>query len=112
MEAREIEKLRNRGMTVPTAGGDEGVRITAQCRRLFGDQSRQERRLALEAWGQDLELRIATHGGQIVPGSLSVTGQTIDVIVPIESLPSLEADLSSSDIRVDFPVNMQIVQGP
>lgn len=112
METRDIEKLRDRGLTVPTAGGDEGVRITAQCRRLFGDQSRQERREALEAWEHDLERQLATHGGQIVPGSLSVAGQTIEAIVPIESLTSLKADLSASDVRVDIPVPTQVIQKP
>jgi hypothetical protein len=46
---------------------------------------------------------------EIVPGSLSIAGQTIEAIVPIANLPSAEAELAQENVRVDLVTSRQVV---
>jgi len=72
-------------------------------------QSRQERKAILEDWQNSIGQALARHGGEIVPGSLSIAGQTIEAIVPIANLPSAEAELAQENVRVDLVTSRQVV---
>ena len=109
IDHRAIEKLRPRSETASTSSGAEAVRITAQCRRPLIAQSRQERKAILEDWQNSIGQALARHGGEIVPGSLSIAGQTIEAIVPIANLPSAEAELAQENVRVDLVTSRQVV---
>lgn len=99
--APEIDKLRRLGMVETGPTGTELVRVTAQLRQLLGPVSRDERRAQLQAFESAMGRYLARHGGSIVPDSLSVLGQTLEALVPVDRLPALEAELDDK-VRLDL----------
>lgn len=107
----DLDKLHQRGLTEQTSRGEQGVRLTAQCRAPLFDHSRQERRAILESWQKTLQDRLTNYRAELVPDSLSVLGQTVEVIVPLETLQSAEADIAGDGIRLDPVLPRQVTAG-
>jgi hypothetical protein len=112
MEPGDLDKLRRLGLTGKTASGQETVRVTAQHRKSLLGQSREQRRAILEGWQQEIGRMLAPHGGEIVPNSLSVAGQTVEAVVPVEKLDKIEHDLTKGDVRLDLIVPRQATVKP
>jgi hypothetical protein len=112
MERPDLDKLRRLGLTEKTPSGEEAVRVTAQHRKPLIDHSRQERRDILETWQEEIGQTLARYGGEIVPDSLSVLGQTVEAIVPVEKLATIETDLTKGDVRIDVIVPRQVTPKP
>lgn len=110
MDRREVEKMRQRGLTRSTSAGVEAIHITAQFRDSLTEMSRQERRAVLEGWEQELRERLKTYGGEIIPNSLSITAQTVEALVPVDSITSTEKELVRHNMRIDFPVPHQVTE--
>ncbi|NLD69777.1 MAG: hypothetical protein GX644_13315 [Limnobacter sp.] len=98
----EIEKLRRLGLVERLPDGAEAVRLTVQCRRPVAGQSRERWRDALLDWQRDIGRRLADHGGCLVQDSLSVSGQTVEAIVPVDELPAVCNAMAGCDARVDL----------
>lgn len=109
MDRQELDKLRRLGLTETTTLGAKGVRISAQHQRSLPATTRPDRRKTLQAWAEGLNARVAGYGGEVVPGSLSIAGQTVEAIVPIDSIEVIEHDLAKEDIRIDLVVPRQVV---
>ena len=109
VELDKIEKMRRLGLTDRTSAGAEAVRVTAQCRGALAGHSRESWRSTLQAWERDVERKLASHGGELVKGSLSITGQTVEAIVPVDELPSIVDEMTDSNVRLDVVVPRQIV---
>src|SRR5262245_25394917 len=112
MERGDLDKLRRLGLTGKTPSGQETVRVTAQHRKPLADQSREQRRNILETWQQEIGRMLAPHGGEIVPNSLSVLGQTVEAVVPVDKLDSIESDLTKRDVRLDLILPRQATNKP
>ncbi|SPO65039.1 hypothetical protein [Pseudomonas sp. JV241A] len=110
VETREIEKLRQLGLTEHTSAGVEAVRVTAQCRRSAVGFTRDKWRSALLDWESEIEQQLASHGGELIQGSLSVSGQTVEAVVPIVELSSVVAEMADSDVRIDIVTPRQVVE--
>ncbi|KJJ99593.1 MULTISPECIES: hypothetical protein [Pseudomonas] len=110
VETREIEKLRQLGLTEQTSAGVEAVRVTAQCRLSAAGYTRDKWRSALLDWECGIEQQLASHGAELVPGSLSVSGQTVEVVVPIDQLSSVVAEMADADVRIDIVTPHQVVE--
>lgn len=98
----EIEKLRRLGLTELTSAGLEAVRVTAQNRRRIGGKSRESLRTMLQAWETELDHKLMRHGGEVVVGSLSIAGQTVEAVVPIVELDSVSEEMIEADVRLDL----------
>lgn len=105
------DKLHRRGLTERTSRGEQRVRLTAQCPAPLLDHSRQERRAVLESWQKTLQDRLANYRAELVPDSLSVLGQTVEVIVPLATLQSAEADIAGDEIRLEPVLPRQVTAG-
>lgn len=108
MEQHDLKKIRDLGLTERTSQGREGVRVTAQCRHTLEGQLEQ-RKQALEAWINSVAQKFARHGGEVVPDSLSVLGQTVEAIIPVDAVEDVEADVATDDIRLDLVVPRRIL---
>jgi hypothetical protein len=109
-DRRDIEKLRRLDLTESTSSGAEAVRLTAQYRQPLAGQSREQRRAVLQTWQDELAQTLARHGGEIVPGSLSLAGQTVEAIVPVEKVSSAEAELAAENVRIDLVTPRQVIE--
>lgn len=109
MDRKEIDKLRALGLTEETAAGKEAVRVSLQLRRKLFDKTLDERRLVLQAWQQQIGASLMRRGAELVPDSLSITGQSIEAVVPVEQCTEIEADMDSGECRIDLIVPRQVV---
>ena len=66
----------------------------------------------MQTWERELGEKLSAHGGEVVPHSLSVAGQTVEAIVPIDSLPSVAAEMESGDVRLDVVAPRQVLDNP
>ena len=98
----EIEKMRRLGLVERTPDGAEAVRLTVQCRSSAAGQSRENWRETLLDWQRDIGRRLADHGASLVHGSLSVSGQTVEAIVPLDELPAVCEVMAGCGARVDL----------
>ena len=103
----EIEKMRRLGLVERTPDGVEAVRLTVQCRWSAAGHSRQSWRETLLDWQQDIGRRLADHGACLVQDSLSVSGQTVEAIVPVDELPAVCETMDDCGARVDLLVPRQ-----
>ena len=98
----EIEEMRRLGLTERTEGGEEAVRVSVQCRRAACGHSREGWRGVLQEWEREVGQALARHGAQLVQGSLSVSGQTVEALVPVGELTAICDEMARRDARVDL----------
>ena len=106
----EIAKMRRLGLVERTPDGAEAVRLTVQCRRSAAGQSRQSWREMLLDWQRDIGRRLADHGASLVQGSLSLSAQTVEAIVPVDELPAVCESMDDCGARVDLLVPRQAAE--
>lgn len=102
IDVDKIEKLRVRGLVERTSDGLEAVRVTAQCRLAFDKTDYAALRETMQQWEKSIAAKFARHGGEVVPGSLSVAGQTIELLVPAKTLASIDRELDKEGVRLDL----------
>jgi uncharacterized protein HemX len=100
IDQNEIDKLRKLGATVQLDDGGEGVRLTAQFRGTPESRDRQAWKSTLEEWERHLSDKMKPFGGHMVDGSLSLSGQTVELVVPVKDLEAAVRKLSDDDIGV------------
>ena len=98
----KIEKLRARGLVDRTSEGLEAVRVTAQCRLAFDKTDYAASRQTMQQWENSIAAKFARHGGEVVPGSLSVAGQTVEFLLPPNKLAFIERELDADGVRLDL----------
>jgi len=106
----DIEKLRRLGLTEISSQGEQAIRLTAQCRVSMFERGRHERRVLLEEWKSGLEKKLHAFRSDVVPNSLSLTAQTVELVVPINEVQAVDSALSADDVRVDILIPKQVVQ--
>jgi hypothetical protein len=109
MDNHIIEKMRRLGLTEQNASGAETLRLSAQLKAPLFNRDRQQRQDLLDKWQNQLQQKLEKHGGEVIPNSLSLTGQTVDIRVPVESLEAAEQEMSSEDTRLDPILPRQVV---
>ena len=100
IDRRAIEKLRRLGMTESLADGAEAVRVTAQYSGRPSSPNRKAWTERLTSWERQIADDAGRMGAELVEGSLSVSGQTVELLVPITRLESLRCALERDEVRV------------
>ncbi len=106
---RDLEKLRERGLLEPDGAGAGCVRLSVQYAQRLAGKTRAERREVLGCWAEEVGRTLARHGGEVVPDSLSIAGQTVEAVVPVEEYPRVEAELAGRGERADLVVPRRVV---
>ena len=105
----EIEKMRRLGLTERSADGVETVRISIQCRQTAAGHTRDSWCGVLQAWEREVDRTLAPHGGRVVRDSLSVSGQTVEAVVPVAELPAVFEEMGQRDARVDLMRERRVI---
>lgn len=99
---KQIAKLRAHGLIERTRGGEEAVRVTAQNRTPFKNGDYAGLRKAMQEWEKSITATLVKHGADVVPGSLSVLGQTIELLVPAKDVVSINREFAKEEVRLDL----------
>lgn len=108
MDAKVIEQLRRNQSLHTLADGREAVDVTLQFTGRVPALSRPERKAWLSARFSRVDQRLGRRIG-VKPGSLSVSGQTIEAVVPVDELDQVEAQLAHDEFRLDVMVPTQVL---
>jgi hypothetical protein len=109
MQPLELSKLRRLALTERTSRGEEAVRVSVQSQANMTAENRESRRRVLEAWQLDLADKLRPFRGEVVPDSLSLTAQTVEVNVPVEMFDAVRMITEAEHLRLDFVTRRQAV---
>lgn len=111
MDATDVAKhLRDRGQLRTLPSGSEVIPASIMWpRRLEG--SRDERRQVLRQALEDVVARMTQAAPEVTVdwGTMSVSGQTVDALLPVHTYDALRADLEQDGVRVDPLIDRQVV---
>ena len=93
-------RLAARGLVVPDSSGRDAVRVYLQYMPDIGGASRTERRTALRDRFDSLAGNRAGDEVELDPKSLSVSGQTIEALVPVDRFDEVASELAGDDVNV------------
>jgi hypothetical protein len=100
IDPKDIDRLRKLGATEQLQGGVEGVRLTAQFRGTPASRDRRAWKSELEQWERHLSDEVKKFGAHTVDGSLSMSGQTVELVVPVKDLEAAVRKLAEDDVDV------------
>ena len=109
MDKNVIRKLRDLGALSRTSTGEEGVRVSLHYKPRLDEPSRSARREILQSAFGKVASEVHSRGLECDLGSLSVSGQTVEAVLPVRDYESLVDELERKDIRVDALLDQQIV---
>jgi hypothetical protein len=109
MNSKVLEKLYKLGAVDKLANGQEGVRVSLMCNSTLPRTSRSARRNILQQRFGDVANDILPDGAEIDLNSLSVSGQTVEAVLPIDNYDRIAEKLKQQDIRVDLLTNEQVL---
>lgn len=98
----EIARLRQLGLTERRPGGAEVIRCSVQFRRRPSGHSRAAWRRIIAGWEADIARVVSDAGGALVPGSFSLTGQLVEVLVPVDALAQVRDEIDARHGRIDI----------
>ncbi len=110
MDPEKLEKLRRAHAVRRLPDGREGVSVTIQYRGEMPAVPRTARREWLEHEIARVVRSVECEGAVVVPESVSVSGQTMEAIVPAGELENLESRLAAANCRMDVNVRRQVIQ--
>jgi hypothetical protein len=108
MDAKVVEKLRRNQSLHELPDGREGLDVTLQFVGDVPDASRRERRDWLERRFSTVQRQFGERVG-VKPGSLSVSAQTVEAVVPLDEFDELCEQLSREDVRLAVNVSVQVL---
>lgn len=112
MDPNVVARLRRHQATRELPDGRQAVDVTVQYVGTVPATTRAQRRAFLEERFEEVARQ--EHGHLTVqPDSLSVSGQTVDALVPVDDLETMERRLAGADFRIDVMEPVQVVdEGP
>ena len=109
MDAKLIQHLQNQEQLASLPSGEKGVRVTLQYQPRLNQPTLAARR-------SDLRDRFAHVAAEFKPAgvcvdldAISITGQTVNAIVPLDKFDAIEQSLNERSMRVDVSMDRQIV---
>lgn len=102
MDPAEYKALADRGLVVSDSSGNKAVRVYLQYLPDIRGRSRDARRKALRTRFDQIAEKRSQTGVELDPGSLSVSGQVIEALVPIQHFDEARHELEDDDLRVDL----------
>lgn len=109
MDLKLVKKLRQLGAIEHLDAGADGVRVSLQCRLKLTDQSRTQRRDILKSEFERIAHDLSSEGAKVDLDSMSVSGQTVEALLPLDKYDHLTDKLSKQDVRVDPLTTEQII---
>lgn len=100
MDPKLVSKLEALGMTESLPGGREGVRVALHYEPRLSVKNRDARRAELGSRFAGAEERIRPMGAIVDPTSLSVSGQSVEAVLPIGAYDDLVRGLADEHISV------------
>ena len=104
-----FKKLEKLGALGTLHSGTKGVYVSLQYKPSLTELSRSARRDALRAEFEKVARAIEPQGAEVDLDSISVSGQTVEALLPIDHYEELESRLNRQNIRVDPLIDRQIV---
>ena len=89
--------------------GLRGVRVSLQSQGALPAGSRAERRACLEEHFAKIAETLAGAGARVDLGTISVSGQTVEAVLPVDDYDDMKRRLEDEGIRVDPVIDRQIV---
>lgn len=103
-----LSKLRERGQLARTPDGDEAVPVSLMCQVPLKAGSRAGRKDELHAFFARLGDEFG-HELAMNPQSLSVTGQTVEALIPVDTFKRTVDSLASRQVRVDILIDRHVI---
>ena len=109
MDAKVLDKLYKIGAVERLPDGQDGVRVSLQYRGPMTNPSRSHRRDLLKQTFEDIARSIASEGAEVDLDSVSVSGQTVEAILPVAKYDDIESKLLEQNILVDLNIDRQVL---
>lgn len=104
-----LEKLYKLGAIKQLGTGTDGIRVSLQYEPRITEPSRSERRSILHDEFQRVAESINKKGAEVDLNSISVSGQTVEAVLPISEYDEILDDLSTRGIRMDLLYDRQVI---
>jgi hypothetical protein len=104
-----LKKMERLGTLRDLGGGRVGVPVSLQYEARLEEPSRTTRRDVLRRRFEQIEQQLARVGAKVDLGSISVSGQTVDAVLPADSIETIESALRAQHVRVDPLIDRQVV---
>jgi hypothetical protein len=109
MDSKVLGKLYKLGAIDKLANGRHGVRVSLMWKTTLPATSRSARRNILQQKFAEVANDIRSDGAEVDPGSVSVSGQTVEAIFPVDNYDYITDKLKKQDIRVDLLTSEQVL---
>jgi hypothetical protein len=110
MDAKVVDKLRRDQSLHELPDGREGIDVTLQFVGSVPAESRPERKDWLKKCFSNVKERLDSRL-DLKPESLSVSGQSIDAVVPVEEFDDIREKLSQEGVRLAAAPMIKVVDG-
>lgn len=108
-ERLPLSKLAQRDQLAQLSSGRPGVPATLQLQQRQSSSTMDARRNTLREQFAKAAPAVERLGGEVNLNSLSITGQTVEAILPVDQYDQIETSLRSQEIRVDLLINRQVI---
>ena|SRR5689334_25207730 len=102
MDSAQRERLAARGLVVRDDAGQDAVRISLEYLPAVDGPSRAHRGEALRSTFERVAATPKAAGLKLDPESLSINGQLIEGVVPLDRYEAVARDLRDDDMRVQL----------
>lgn len=109
MDSKLLERLYKLGAVDRLANGQDGVRVSLMWNSTLSQTSRSARRDLLQQKFESAANDILPDGAQVDLNSISVSGQTVEAVFPIDNFDDITDKLKQQSIRVDLLTNEQVL---
>lgn len=109
MNQHLVEKVIKQGGLERLHTGANGVRVSLQYEPRLLTPSFPDRKLELKREFERIAQSLNQRGAELDLDSISVSGQTVEALLPIDQLAEIEEDLSDRNIRVDLVIKREAI---
>ena len=109
MDATLLERLYKLGAIERMANGQDGVRVSLMWDSTLSEPSRPARRDLLRQKFECVANEILPDGAEVDLNSISVSGQTVEALLPIDNYDQITDKLKQQSIRVAPLTNEQVL---
>jgi predicted nucleotidyltransferase len=102
MDTAQFKSLSDRGLVVTDSSGKDAVRVYLQYLPELPGASRDDRGKELKKQFEQVASKRAHTGVQLDPDSLSVSGQVIEALLPVERYEQATRELEDDNVCVDI----------
>lgn len=109
MDSKLLERVYKLGAVERLATGQDGVRVSLMWDSTLSQPSRSARRDLLKQKFESTANDIIPDGAEVDLNSISVSGQTVEAVLPINNFDQITDKLKQQSIRVAVLTNEQVL---